>query len=216
MAFDIQQDIFDKNGELIEDAVEEYQDQLVELFQKSPEGQGLINEGLYIKWLYTMMDYSINYLGVTPARMSASDFREILFDIFPAKVTTTPEAAPEIIPELRAFWKFLQREFHLTNATECLKVLDDKAEQKLRKELANPANYGMAKSMMMMGLERGFDLTTQEGVNEWMLTYNAEIAPQIASELPPPAAPRIGGSRFTDQLNLAPPKVNKKRKRKKR
>lgn len=220
MAFDIQQDIFDENGELIEDAAEQYQDQLVELFEESPEGQELINEGDNIGWVYSMMDYSINYLGVTPALMSASDLREILFDIFPAKVSVEPDAAPEIIRELRAFWKFLQREFHRPNATDCLKVLDNKAERKLQKELANPMNYGMAKSLVMMGKERGFDMTTEKGLNEWMNAYNAEIAANTASELPPPEAPmpgmpRIGGSKYTDRLNLTPPKI-KKKKRKKR
>jgi len=221
MAFDIQQDIFDENGELIEDAAEQYQDQLVELFEESPEGQELVNEGDNIGWVYSMMDYSINYLGVTPALMSASDLREILFDIFPAKVSVEPDAAPEIIRELRAFWKFLQREFHRPNATECLKVLDDKAERKLQKELANPMNYGMAKSLVMMGKERGFDMTTEKGLNEWMLTYNAELAANTESELPLPEAPMpgvssIGGSKYTDRLNLAPPKIKKKKKRKKR
>src|SRR5258708_1527731 len=143
MTFDIQQDIFDENGERIEDAAEQYQDQLVELFKESPEGQELINEGDSVGWVYSMMDYSINYLGVTPALMSASDLREILFDIFPAKVSVEPDAAPEIIRELRAFWKFLQREFQRPNATDCLKVLDGKAERELHKELANPMNYGM-------------------------------------------------------------------------
>ena len=98
-------------------------------------------------------------------------------------------------------------------------MLDDKAERKLQKELADPANYGMAKSLVMMGKERGFDMTTEEGLNEWMLTYNAELAARRELEPLPPEASlsrglRIGGSKFTDRLNLTPPKIHKKKHKK--
>jgi len=41
--------------------------------------------------------------------------REILFDLFPRKVSTSADEADEIIRELQAFWTFLQREYHLAN-----------------------------------------------------------------------------------------------------
>src|SRR5260370_3379958 len=41
--------------------------------------------------------------------------------------------------------------------------------------MGDPANFGIAKSFVMMGLERGFDLSSEEGINEWMARDNAEI-----------------------------------------
>ena len=77
------------------------------------------------------MDYGINYLGVTPAQMILDSLREVLFDLFPQKVSANADEAPEIIHELQAFWKFLQREFHLENADARLRVLDDKTVRTL-------------------------------------------------------------------------------------
>ena len=187
MAFDIYQKIVNEDGEPVEKKAGAYRQQLFELFVESPEGQALIDEGIQPGWADMMMDYGINYLGVTPPKMSSGNLSEILFDLFPSKVSADAGEAPEIIRELQAFWKFLQREFHLENAAGCLKLLDDKAARRLEKEMSNPANFGMAKSLIMTGKARGFDMTTEEGINKWMLTYNAELAQGTGPRVPLPA-----------------------------
>ncbi len=176
MTFDIHQKIFDADGLPLECVAREYQDELVNLFEQSPERQALQEEGFRGRWAGIMLDLGQNYLGVTPPKMSAKDMREILFDLIPLKISALAEQAPEIIRELQAFWSFLQREFHLTNAAPCLTVFNGEATQRLKEEMSNPAHFGMAKSFVMAGLERGFDMRTQEGADEWMRTYNAELA----------------------------------------
>ena len=131
MAFNIQQQVFDRDGMLLEKKASLYQDQLVQLFEQSPEGQALWNEGLEPGWASMMIDFGMNYQGVTPPQMSPDDLRTILFDLFPRKVSASAEEASAIIRELQAFWQFLQREFHLENAAACLKVLDEKTARKL-------------------------------------------------------------------------------------
>lgn len=153
MTFDIQQKIFDRDGLPIEKKASQYQDELALLFEQSPEGQALISEGIEPGWASMIIEFGIHYLGVTPAQMSPAGLREILFDIFPRKVSTDADEADDVVRELRAFWQFLQREFQLANATACLKVLDDKAARELKKKLSDPANFGIAKSFFMMGLE---------------------------------------------------------------
>ncbi len=133
-----------------------------------------------------MLDYGIDYLGVTPPRMSPDHLREILFDLFPRKVSAAAKEASVAIRELQAFWKFLQREFQLANAAACLAILDDKAAQQLQKAMSNPANFDIAKSFVMMGRERGFDMSTEESVNEWMTIYNAELAAGKGKRIPSP------------------------------
>lgn len=186
MAFDIYQKIVNEDGEPIEKKAWAYRQQLFKLFMESPEGQALVDEGIRPGWADTMMDYGINYLGVTPAQMTPDSLREVVFDLIPQKVSAEADEAPGIIHELQAFWKFLQREFQLKNADACLKVLDDKAVRTLHKEMSNPANFGMAKSLVMMGKARGFDMTTEEGMNEWVKTYNAELAQGTGPRIPPP------------------------------
>lgn len=176
MAFNIHQRVFDRDGLPMEKKARQYQDELIRLFVESPEGKALLDEGLEPGWVDMMLDFGINYVGGTPPQMSPDNLREILFDLFPRKVSASADEAPEIIRELQACWQFMEREFHLENAAACLKVLDDKAARRLRREMSNPANFGMAKSFVMMGQERGFDMSTEEGINEWMQTYNAELA----------------------------------------
>lgn len=199
MAFDIHQKIVNRYGEPDEKKAGQYQEQLLELFMESPEGQELVDAGIEPGLAGVMLEYGINYLGVTPPRMSPGELREILFELFPRKVSVEADEAPEIIRELQAFWKYLQREYQLGNAAACLKILDDKAVRVLQEELSNPAKFGMAKSFVMMGKTRGFDLSTEEGLNEWMTTYNAELAagtgPRVPSPFPAMPAPRSGSSR---------------------
>jgi hypothetical protein len=175
MGFDIHQQIFDEGGDYQEKRLAHYREQLVTLFEKSPEGQALLDEDVSLFWADTMLDFSLRYLGVTPPDMSPEDLREILFDLIPAKVSAPPEDAHEAVRELHAFWTFLQREFGLESAAACLKLLDDKAARKLERAMGDPRNFGMAKSIVAMGRERGFDMTTEEGINRWMETYNAEV-----------------------------------------
>jgi hypothetical protein len=187
MTFDIRQRILDADGTPLEKVARQYQDQLLELFDQSSEGQALREAGgLPGEWTNIFIDFGIDYLGVTPAQMSPDSLREILFDIFPRKLSAEPDEASEIIRELQFFWKFLQREFHLENAAACLKVLDDKATRILEEEMSNPANFGIAKSFVMMGKARGFDMSSQEDVDKWMATYNAELAAGTGPRIPSP------------------------------
>jgi hypothetical protein len=135
--------------------------------------------------------------------MTPADVRTVLFDLFPRKVSAEPGAAQEIVGELRAFWHFLDRAFALPNAAACARVLDGKAARTLEQEMANPANFGMAKALVMQGAARGFDMTTEEGLNAWMTTYNAEVmAQREAGRAPPP----LGG-----ELPFLPPPASHSR-----
>src|SRR5258706_3445819 len=182
MPFDINSKVFNQHGELIEKKSTQYRDHMLHLFEESPEFQALLDEGIEPGWTSMLLDFGIDYLGLTPPQMTPASLREILFEIFPRKVTADANEAPAVIRELQAFWQFLQREFQLENAAACLKVLNDRAARRLKEEMNNPANFGMAKSLMMMGLERGFDMTTEEGINEWVNTYNSELATGGRSE----------------------------------
>lgn len=225
MAFDIRQPVLDRDGMPVEKKASQYIDQLMELFVQSPEGQALWNEGIEPGWAAMMMEYGINYLTIIPPQMTPDNLREILFDIFPRKVSTTADQAEPIIHELQEFWTFLQREFHLANAAACLKVLDEKAARQLKKELSNPANFGIAKSFVMMGQERGFDMGSEEGINEWMETYNAELA-SGGLRIPLPGEQSKDAQQFRNKLvpknedaqqyhNRLVPKKRKRTRRKK-
>ena len=183
MPFDIYQQIFDTDGQPLEQKARTYQNELINLFNQSPEAQALRDDSLNGHWIHLLLDFGQNYFAVTPAQMSAGNLYEILFDLIPRKVSASPDDAPEIVHEFQAFWQFLQREFHLANAVECLSALNDKTIRQMKKKMGNSDNFGIAKSFMMSGLERGFDMQTEEGIHEWMKTYNAELAAGIGTPI---------------------------------
>ena len=182
---------FDEDGVVPDDNIQDYVDHVMERFAASPEGGEVeaAQGGLY--WAAVVLDYGLRYLGVDLKRFSVPDLNEILLDIFPAKVSCSPGEAVEIVNELRAFWRFLQREFELLFTPDLLATLDDPLMiQVLETKLADPANYGMAKSFVMAGRKAGFDMTTPDGVEAFQVAWN-EGLPQDTER--PDEGKRLGG-----------------------
>lgn len=140
------------------------EDELGRRFATSPEAEELAE----VKWCYFLMEYAATYCQTTIATLEPEDLEEVIFEIFPQKVSVEASAAYSIIKEIRAFYTFLKREFGLDQADECLRVLGGTAAADLENALADPGNWGMAKSMFMAGRDAGFDMDTQEGIDAWM------------------------------------------------
>jgi len=213
MTFTIHQQVFDRDGMPLEKKANQYKEQLIQLFEQSPEGLALWSADIEPGWAGMLLDFGTDYLGVTPPQMSPDDVREILFDLIPRKVSAPAEEAPEIIHELRAFWIFLQREFHLENATACLRVLNEQAVRELKKKMSDPATFGIAKSFVMMGMERGFDLSSEEGINTWMATYNAELTAGAGLPIPLPGEQSKQAQQFHNRLKPRTARGKRKRNR---
>jgi len=209
MAFDIHQlDRTEADDERAEKALDQYCDELVERFQESPEGQTRLQADPEMGfWANGFVEYAFNYLGATPPRVTAAQVEEIVTEILPRKVSSlSPEEADQAIPELIAFWEYLQREYKLSNANAALRVLR-RVKPDFRRLMNDPANWGMAKSLVMQGQAAGFDMTSEEGVNQFMAAYNARLLAQ-------PAGP---GREFPDPFGRRPgsrPDPKKKKQRK--
>ncbi len=223
MTFDVHQDIFNADGEYLEKQGDSYINQLIALFDTSPEGHALVTQGVELGWTSMILDYAFRYLAVGLPELTQHALEEILFELIPQKVVTEPSSAPDIVLESRAFWSFLKREFSLSSADSCLKLLNHPAiVEQLRANLANPDLWGMSKSVVMEGMRRGFDMGTQEGMQQWFTIHNQEAAARMKNAPPsPPLFPRL----FADQDlgfgdTLALPKgrshVDKKKKSKRK
>ncbi len=173
--FDIYADLFTNDGEPDNETSDAYFDDLMGAFVESPEGKALDEAGGELHWASSMAGYGMDYLGVSPGDMSVGNFREILFELFPRKISVDPEKSGEIVRSLRAFWQFCGREYNLPQAAEIVELLDGEGAKQFQEKMADPASYGMAKSMFMSGQEAGFDMTTQEGMNKFMLAYNSQL-----------------------------------------
>jgi hypothetical protein len=71
--------------------------------------------------------------------------------------------------------------YRLPQARQMLARLTPQAARRLERELQEPANFGMAKSFVLMGKEAGFDMESPEGMRAWVKAYNATVAPTLAA-----------------------------------
>ena len=72
--------------------------------------------------------------------MTPSDLDTVVFGLFPRKVITESGDGAEIIQELGAFWRFLERVYQLPQAEQLLARLTPQATRRLERELQEPAN----------------------------------------------------------------------------
>jgi hypothetical protein len=166
-------DIFNDVGEFDDDAAHDAFDRVVALFNQTPESKSLAES---VGAPEMLLHFAGAYHGVPLAEISVDVLREVLFDQIPRKVAYESKDAPAIVAELRAFWTWLDREFALPSARECLALLNDRAADILAAALADETNFSMGKSLIALGKQSGFDMTTQEGLQAFMAHYNAKLA----------------------------------------
>ncbi len=180
MPIDIHQlDHLDQESSSFERKSEKFIETLLEQFFEAPEGQ------LHLEahpdagfWVEQFLAYGLSHIGAVVSRMSVHDARELVFEIFPRKISLqAPEEADAAIPELLAFWRYLQREYKLANAEPILKWLRDNAPQ-FRQTMFDPRRFGLAKSFVMLGQAEGYDMTNKRDIDAFMLDYNARILAQ--------------------------------------
>lgn len=184
MAFDIHQlDNLDYDD--AEPILDDYQDAVIDLFAKSPSGQEYLKTHSGIGfWIAQLIFYGYCYEGFTLPKMTKNDVQTVVEQLFPRKISlASSEEADDAIPELIAFWEFLKREFNFRAADSILKYLR-LLEPKFRNIMNDPSKFGMAKSFFQMGQAAGFDMTSQSGLNTFVLHYNTNIAPNLADLSP--------------------------------
>ncbi len=204
MSFDIHElDEIEYDGSSeAEDALQEYQDSLIEAFIQSPEGKK--HEKEYSEetgfWIAQFIYYGIDYTGSSIPQMEKSDAIEIVTGLFPRKISlSSPDDADDAIPELIAFWKYLNREFKLPNAEKIISFLQ-KVEPDFINIINDSSRFGMAKSFLQRGQSAGFDITNPEGLAKLTNSYHESLT--------------INGPEETAS-SLADPSVNKNNKNKK-
>jgi len=214
MDFDIHRlDRLECGSEESEKAFDEFQKALLERFERSPEGQERLKADPDMGfWAGQLMYYGYQYEGATVPRMTVRDVNTVVTELFPRKISLySPDQADDAIPELVAFWKYLHREFLLPQADAILEFLHDVAPD-FPGMMNDPANFGMAKSFFAMGHAAGFDMTTREGLNAFMLAYNAgQFARQSLERPSMPFASLFGPSRHVDASARKAEKKKRKR-----
>jgi len=178
MAFDIHQlDGMDPTSDASSKALDRYQKELLQNFYESPEAADLVKADPRTgSWAEQMLEFGFSYLGATPPRLTASQAEEILTELFPRKISlSSPDEADTVLPELLAFWSFLEREYHLPNAPAILSLLR-KLQPEFKRLMNDPSKFGLAKSFFMAGQAAGFDMTDEKQLQQFAYLYNASLA----------------------------------------
>lgn len=182
--FDIHQTVFDAHDNPDQELVRGYVNGLMKEFAMSPEAQGLAGE-FAPYWARVLLDYHIDYVGGEFAFMTQADFTRIVFGLFPKKVAVDPEAAGEMIEELRAFWAFVDRQFGHPHAKPILRSLSGDSVNTLNRRLADRSRYGFAKALYMDGVAAGFDMTNEGDMNRFVNLVNLQQTGRlIVGDLP--------------------------------
>ncbi|PIE74608.1 MAG: hypothetical protein CSA18_04475 [Deltaproteobacteria bacterium] len=155
------------------DALTQYQNSVLDEFALSLEGKELIKVDPEIGfWIAQLIYYGFCYIGVSLSQMEEQDIDEIITGLFPEKITLIdPDNANKAIPELLAFWQFLERKYKLSNAQMVISYLT-RIKPKFTDIMNDPSNFGLSKSFITMGQQAGFDMTDQEQMDEFTKIYN--------------------------------------------
>lgn len=185
------------------------EDELVDRFAVSPEGQDLEDVGA----CRLVMDLGATYVGETVATLDAGDLREVLFELIPRKVSIDPSEAGWIVATTRAFYNFLKRELGLPQADACLRVLGKNATRRLEAALSDSSKFGMAKSLVMAGADAGYDMRSEEGFEAWMQAVRGSPLPP---SIPLPDLPEPSSRRKARKADKAKRKAARKARKKNR
>jgi hypothetical protein len=200
--------------EFDDQAVENYLNEACRAFSVSPEGKQVLGEDIPASNVHLFLDLAIHYCVVTVDTMTIADAKEVLLEIFPRKVSMDAEHCEEVITELAAFWRFVDRVHGLDHTNEIAKTVTA-LSNRFREAMTDRSNFGMAKSMFMIGDEAGFDMTTQEGLDELIGTYNGSLlaAHQPEPSVPTPASAEQKRADRKNRKKLLAAKTKSKKKR---
>ncbi len=173
LAIDASDDDEEDDGDDREQQLASEREEIISRFSESPHA----SSGPDLGWIDLSLRYGADYEGVSLSDFDARVLREVVFELFPRKVSCEASAAPEIVRSLRAFWTYARDVLAHPHAAACLTELGDEAIPRLARRLEDPSNFGMAKSFFMTGRRRGFRVESEEGLREWAGAFNAERGP---------------------------------------
>jgi hypothetical protein len=177
--------IFKPGNEVDDEAKQAYFKRANDTFSKSSEARQAIERYGSLGWFESLLGFGLDYLGEIVDSMTVRSLQEFVRDYVPRKVSAKPEAAKAIVGELRLFWQYLDRVYKLPEANAIVQWLGTGGlVDELKAKMSNPANFGMAKSIVMMGMDAGYDMGSQEGMDTLMADFNRGLVGRGSAPFP--------------------------------
>ena len=135
-----------------------------------------------------LVTFAAQYHGVTFGAITASQLEALLLETIPAQLAVEPDETGRIISAARELMRFAGEELGSTAAAGALALLDASFETRLARELADPSNFGPGKQLVMAGIAAGYDMSTEEGVAEFVEAFAKAQRPRSRKAKPKPGA----------------------------
>ena len=121
--------------------------------------------------LELFIDFSYNYLGSRPEEISIDELEELLFDLFPRKLSYERESLIETLEVIKAFFIFMEMEGYHPDSKNLAHFID-KNQSEILKECENPDNFGVAKSIASFATKEGVDLSNENEIAQFIKQFN--------------------------------------------
>lgn len=136
--------------------------------------------------LDTFISYMSDYEGVEQASgWNSRNVQVVCLEWIPKKVTAEIGFFENYGEILISFFKFLDTDGTIKNAKALQKTVAD-INSKIPVVASDPRNWGMAKSMMMKATQSGYDISSKEDLNHFMLDYNQQAMDRLSQSKPKP------------------------------
>jgi len=162
-------------------SLEGFVEELAIEFVAADEGKAYLKAHPIMKeyvgsWIEHLLYFGYVYESVTLPNMTINNIEVVVAQTFPNKITLfDPAEAETIIPELKAFWQWLKREYNHPHAHKIIKFLNQ-LQPRFIEMMNDPHNFGIAKSFLMSGMAAGFDMTSEAGIRQFQQQRDRELA----------------------------------------
>jgi hypothetical protein len=112
----------------------------------------------------TLMHYLYNYEGVLPNQWDAASITSVCLEWVPGKVSTEADFFEHFGDIAIAFLQHLGEVGEIGNAATLISAV----KKLIPERAANPANWGMAKSMMMGAQNAGVDMSREVAISDYL------------------------------------------------
>lgn len=123
-----------------------------------------------LAWASLLTEYAIAAHDALVHELSPTELGTLVFTTIPKDVTCAPEQATAVIAALRALLEQAVKSAQPARARQLLQGLPADAEAQLRGRLGDPTAFGPEKALIMAGSWAGFDMSTDEGIDEFLTT----------------------------------------------
>lgn len=172
---DEEEDEEDEAEATSEDLLQELQELYVEYEQTEYfENLSEFQQSAAFGILVNFTDFAFQFHNITPDKWNPDNVEKVCLTSLPKSFPADEETFEAMVPILKSFMRYLESEDLQENTDRIVNRLD-KIERKMIEKAIDEDNWDANKTIMMMGLEQGIDLTNEFEMKDFIEENKDEI-----------------------------------------